>query len=153
VIIAVVGGALLATIQAWQRASSAAGACSSRRSARRSWHRHAHAAATVVFFPDGAAAILADGVAGALGRPSADAKVASGSASSHRRSSSSGGSRAMRSHARRRAARRDRLVPRRHRALGVVVMPLSGFWLVLVVGALMLRAVPPRPCNASERAL
>lgn len=37
--------------------------------------------------------------------------------------------------------------------VGVVVMPVSGFWAVLVVGVLMLRVVPPRSCNAVERAL
>ncbi len=156
VIIAVVGGALLASIQAWQRVELHG----------RSTLEQAlgpalvaigigHAAATVVFFSDGAAAILADGVAGALSDAStADAKAAFwfglfapalvffGWLTSHA------------------IAREDGVLLAGiawfllgTALLGVVVMPLSGFWLVLVVGALILRVVPPRPCNASERAL
>jgi uncharacterized membrane protein len=156
VIIAVVGGALMASIQAWQRVQLRG----------RSGLERAlgpalvaigigHAAATVVLFSDGAAAILADGVAGAISNgSSADAKAAFwfglfapalvffGWLTSHAIARDDGALLAMIAWF---------LVGTA--LVGVVVMPLSGFWTVLVVGVLMLRVIPPRPCNVGERAL
>jgi uncharacterized membrane protein len=156
VVIAVVGGALLASIQAWQRV-----ALRGRSALERTLGPAlvligiGHAACTLVLFPDGAAAILADGVAGAVTIASradehaafwfglfAPALVFFGWLTS-------------------RAIARDDGALLSGIAwfllgtalLGVVVMPVSGFWAVLVVAVLMLRAVPPRPCNARERPL
>jgi uncharacterized membrane protein len=156
VIIAVVGGALLASIQAWQRV-----ALRGRSALERALGPAlvaigiGHAIATVVLFSDGAAAILADGVAGAISDgSSADAKAAFwfglfapalvffGWLTSHAIARDDGALLAMIAWF---------LVGTA--LAGVVVMPLSGFWTVLVVGVLMLRVIPPRPCNAGERAL
>jgi uncharacterized membrane protein len=156
VIIAVVGGALMASIQAWQRV-----ALRGRSALERALGPAlvaigiGHAAATVVFFPDGAAAILADGVAGAISDgSSADAKAAFwfglfapalvffGWLTSHAIARDDGALLAMIAWFLLGTA-----------LLGVVVMPMSGFWTVLVVGVLMLRVVPQRPCNVGERAL
>ncbi len=154
--IAVVGGALLASIQAWQRV-----ALRGRTALERAIGPAlvligiGHAVATVLLFRDGAAAIVAHGVAGAISTASgADAQAAFwfglfaptlvffGWLASHA------------------IAREDAALVAAiawflvgTALVGVVVMPVSGFWAVLAVGILMLRVVPPRPCNAAGRAL
>jgi len=156
VVLAVIGGALLATIQSWQR-----DALRGRSALERSIGPAlvaigiGHAACTLLLFPDGIAAITARGVAGAITLEApreaqaafwfglfAPALVFMGWVASHA------------------LAVRDRTL---HEVLawflfatavvGVVVMPVSGFWAVLGVSLAMMRVATPRPCNAAERPL
>jgi uncharacterized membrane protein len=156
VVLAVIGGALLASIQSWQRQ-----AFRGRSALERSIGPAlvaigvAHAACTLLLFPDGIAAITARGVAGAITLESpreahaafwfglfAPALVFMGWIASHA------------------LAVGDRTLLEllawfllTTAVVGVVVMPVSGFWAVLGVSLAMMRVATPRPCNAAERPL
>ncbi len=156
VVIAVVGGALLASLQAWQRAGLRT------RSRVEQLLGPAlvligvgHAVCTLILFPDGIAAIVGGGVAGAISLDSpgeakaafwfglfAPALVFMGWLASH---ALVAGDRALL------GLLAWFLVGTA--LVGIVVMPVSGFWAVLVVGLLMLRVATPRPCAVAERPL
>ena len=156
VVIAVLGGAALASLQAWQRT-----ALRGRPVLERLLGPALvligvlHLSLTFVLFPNAAEAILDEGVAGAITMTShghvqaafwfalfGPALMFLGWMTSH-------------------------ALMQGDRALigglgwflvgtaitGAVMMPVSGFWLVLAVGTLMLRVAAPRPCNVAERAL
>jgi uncharacterized membrane protein len=156
VVLAVVGGALVVSLQAWQREALR------ERSLLERLLGPAlvligvgHGAAAFVLFPDGLAAIARDGVVGAISNGSSgDVKAAFWFALFTPALVFLGW---VASHA---------LVRDDHELLsllawflvgtgmlGVVVMPVSGFWLVLAVGIAMSRVAPPRPCNVAERPL
>lgn len=156
VVIAVLGGALLATLQAWQRAKL------------RTCSRFeqllgpalvligvGHAVCTLVLFPDGVATIVGRGVAGAITPDTpaeaqaafwfglfAPALVFMGWLASHALVAGDGVLLGLLAWF---------LVGTA--VVGIVVMPVSGFWAVLAVGLLMLRVATPRPCNTVERPL
>jgi uncharacterized membrane protein len=156
VVLAVIGGALLASIQSWQRE-----AFRGRSALERSIGPAlvaigvGHAACTLLLFPDGIAAITARGVAGAITLESpreahaafwfglfAPALVFMGWVASHA------------------LAVGDRTLLEllawflfATAVVGVVVMPVSGFWAVLGVSLAMMRVATPRSCNAAERPL
>jgi uncharacterized membrane protein len=151
VVLAVVGGALLVSLQAWQR-----DALRGRSLLERTLGPAlvlvgiGHAAVAFVLFPDGLAAIAHDGVVGAISDRSsgevhaafwfalfAPALVFLGWVTSHA------------------LVRDDRELLSLLAwffvgtgIVGVVVMPVSGFWLVLALGVAAARVAPPRPCNA-----
>jgi uncharacterized membrane protein len=156
VVLAVIGGALLASIQSWQR-SAFRGRSALERSIGPALVAIGvgHAACTLLLFPDGIAAITARGVAGAITLESpreahaafwfglfAPALVFMGWVASHA------------------LAVGDRTLLEllawflfTTAVVGVVVMPVSGFWAVLVVSLAMMRVGTPRPCNVAERPL
>jgi uncharacterized membrane protein len=156
VVLAVIGGALLASIQSWQReAFRRRGALERSIGPALVAIGVGHAACTLLLFPDGIAAITARGVAGAITLESpreahaafwfglfAPALVFMGWVASHA------------------LAVGDRTLLEllawflfTTAVVGVVVMPVSGFWAVLGVSLAMMRVATPRPCNAAERPL
>jgi uncharacterized membrane protein len=156
VVIAVVGGAALASLQAWQRAGLRGRPLRERLLGPALVSIGAvHLAATFVLFPEAGATIVDEGVAGAISTTSrGDVKAAFWFALFGPALMFLGW---MTSHA---LVRGDRallgglawcLVGTA--VVGVVIMPWSGFWAVLAVGAIMLRVPAPRPCTVGERAL
>ena len=156
VVLAVIGGALLASIQSWQReAFRRRGALERSIGPALVAIGVGHAACTLLLFPDGIAAITARGVASAITLESpreahaafwfglfAPALVFMGWVASHA------------------LAVGDRTLLEllawflfTTAVVGVVVMPVSGFWAVLGVSLAMMRVATPRPCNAAERPL
>ena len=156
VVIAVVGGALLSSLQAWQREGlRGRGLLERLLGPALVLLGIVHAAATLVLFPDAVSTIVAQGVAGAISAAShgdvkaafwfalfAPALVLFGWLTSH-------------------ALVRDDQALLSLLAwflvgtgvIGAVIIPVSGFWAVLAVGVSMLRVAAPRPCNVAERAL
>ena len=156
VVIAVVGGAALASLQAWQRAGLRG------RSPLERLLGPAlvligivHLSLTFVLFPDAVQAIVDEGVAGAISTTShGDVQAAFWFALFGPALMFLGW---MTSHA---LVHDDRALVGGlawflvgTAVAGVVIMPVSGFWTVLAVGVLMLRVAAPRPCNVAERAL
>jgi len=156
VVLAVVGGGVLAALQAWQREG-----LRGRGTAERLLGPalvalgFVHAAVTLVVFPDALSELGARGVAGAI---SADAPgalmgafcfailapvlVLLGWVTSHALVI---GDRALFTVLAWFFAGTG--------ALGALIIPLSGFWALLAIGVLMLRVGTPRSCNAADRAL
>lgn len=156
VVLAVIGGAVLATIQAWQRE-----ALRGRSALERAIGPMlvaigiGHAGCTLILFPEGLATIAARGIAGAITLESpGEAHAAFWFALFAPALAFMGW---LASHA---IAVEDRTLLELlawflfgTALVGIVVMPISGFWAVLGVSLVMLRVAAPRPCNVAERPL
>jgi uncharacterized membrane protein len=156
VVIAVIGGAALASLQAWQRTGLRGRPLLERiLGPALVLIGIVHLALTFVLFPDAMRTIADEGVAGAISTASdGDVQAAFWFALFGPALMFLGW---MTSHA----------LIHDDRALvgglawflvgtgvaGAVIMPVSGFWSVLAIGTLLLRVAAPRPCNVAERAL